>query len=95
MPVSADTWHSGQRNFGNVSVEPAVNMADGSQIETPRTLRVSHSEGSVSSLAPLDGLATVLKRRAGGNRLAPMPPYRSHTVRLLTGSCKLNNEWGI
>jgi hypothetical protein len=63
--------------------------------ETPRTLRVSHFEGSVSSLAPLDGLATVLKRRAGGNRLAPMPPYRSHTVRLLTGKRKLNNDWGI
>ena len=32
MPVSAATWYSGQRSFGNVSVEPAVNMADGSQI---------------------------------------------------------------
>jgi hypothetical protein len=31
-PASADTWYSGQRTFGNVSVEPAVNMADGSQI---------------------------------------------------------------
>jgi hypothetical protein len=37
-PVSADSWYSGQRSFGGTalspaaSVEPAVNMADGSQI---------------------------------------------------------------
>ena len=32
MPASADTWYTGQRTFGNASVEPAVDMADGSQI---------------------------------------------------------------
>jgi hypothetical protein len=32
LPASAETWYSGQRAFGNVSVEPAVNDADGSQI---------------------------------------------------------------
>lgn len=31
-PVSATTWYSGQRNFAGVSVEPAVDMATGSQI---------------------------------------------------------------
>ncbi|HEY5628259.1 MAG TPA: hypothetical protein VIR16_02000 [Candidatus Limnocylindrales bacterium] len=31
-PASATTWYSGQRVFGRVSVEPAVNDADGSEV---------------------------------------------------------------
>jgi len=32
MPASATNWYSGQRAFGQVTVEPAVNDFDGSQI---------------------------------------------------------------
>jgi hypothetical protein len=31
-PASATTWYSGQRTFGKVSIEPAVDMATGNEI---------------------------------------------------------------